>query len=281
MQETKFAVGGVATFWSVGEWTSLAILKDKLEAAGLGKFTPQPRTPAACLRDALEEMFKADRSILVRPLTTKDGFAVVDETRGDEVNSYSHICSARISPDTMQITLKPYSHQRAAELAEGFNKYLGLLRCSQVSLALVTILDSLGGIRLRPTGALYSIPAQHIPQWQEACAAVEASGANGKPNCVYLLRYPMDADAMRAVKDAVTEQVSDAATKLQAEVVSGELGERALHAREKLAVELRDKIALYEGILGETLESLRESLDVAEQATAAAILLASAQPVGV
>src|SRR5262249_51436552 len=151
-------------------------------------------------------------------------------------------------PATLQVRIAPYDFTLAQDLIERFNRQLGLLTPAQVSAGLVNLLGHLGGTRLRPTGAIYWLADDKLPVWQGAAAAVETSGV-GRPNAVYLIRHEMDAGAVRAVRDAIVQDVSSRAARLQEEVLKGELGERALLAREREAQELRDKIKLYENLL--------------------------------
>jgi hypothetical protein len=87
----------------------------------------------------------------------------------------------------------------------------------------------------------------------------------------------MDADAVRAVRDAVVAEVQAEASRIHDEVLSGELGGRALDTRRSRARELQEKISLYEHLLDVGLEGLHAAVDRADQAAAAAVLLASAQ----
>ena len=80
-------VGGAVTFWSLADWSDRARLRDAFDALGLAAFVPDPRPAPACLRDALEDVLGGPR-VLVRPLATRDGFAVVNEDRGAADNAY-------------------------------------------------------------------------------------------------------------------------------------------------------------------------------------------------
>jgi hypothetical protein len=143
----------------------------------------------------------------------------------------------------------------------------------------VRIVESLGGTRLRPSGAVYWIPGPKLDEWARAAEAVEQS-ADGRPSAVYLLRHRLDADAVRAVRDAVVTEVQAEANRIQTEVNSGELGGRALETRKRQAGELRDKVCLYEDILSIALSGLHQAIDEADQAAAMASLLISAEPAG-
>jgi hypothetical protein len=275
MVESSIRIGGAVVFWTISEWTARITLRDGLDAAGFGKYAPEQRPPAGALKDALEQVFGGPAT-LIRPLKTRDGFTVVTEERGENGNAYHNSLVARMDARTFQITFTPLD-SRASAIVDAFNEHLGLLRAAQVSAALVSILDATGATRLRPGGALYWLPAYRLNEWRDVVRAVEASGV-GRPHCVYTLRHPMDADAVRAVRDAIVAEVSTEAARIDREIIAGGLGERALESRRAQAEELRRKIAEYEELLGGGLEALHVAVDRAEQAACKAMILAAAVP---
>src|SRR5262249_17333250 len=133
--------------------------------------------------------------------------------------------------------------------------------------------------RRPPAGGLSWRPARQLDEWPRAVSAVE-SAAEGKPSTVYVLRHRLDADAVRAVRDAIVAEVQAESARIHDEVVGGELGSRALETRRSEAGQLRQKIALYEGLLNVGLEGLYHAVDRAAPAAAAAVLLGSAQANG-
>jgi hypothetical protein len=163
------------------------------------------------------------------------------------------------------------------KVQDAYRKQLGLLHGSQVSACLVKLVESLGGTRLRPSGAIYWLPGPRVDDWQHIAGEVEKAGQD-RPNAVYLLRHRMDADAVRAVRDAVVAEVQAESARIHSEVMAGDLGDRALETRRTQAGELRRKVLLYEELLDVGLQGLHQAVDTADQAAAAAILLASAQP---
>lgn len=277
MISTNVRIGGSTTFWTIGEQTRRSALLAGYTAVGFEKYTPEPRPPSGALHDALRQCLGGPR-VLIRPLDDKDGFTVVEEVRGTSRNSYTNTLTAKINPKTLQIEFTPFD-DRATAIVGAFNTSLGMLKPAQVSASLVNILDFLGGTRLRPTGAIYWLPEHRLEQWRQVVAVVESAGV-GRPNAVYLLHNLMDADAVRAVRDAIVADVSSEAERIHKEVIEGELGERALENRRTQAEDLRQRIALYEELLGVGLASLTEAVDRADQAAATAALLASAQAVG-
>jgi hypothetical protein len=217
---------------------------------------------------------------MVRPTKEKDGFCVVEEERREMAlggNSYQVVLTARIDFNTSFIWFDPID-DRAQKIVESYNEHLGLLRSAQISSALVAILDDLGGTRLRPTGGVYWLPESKVDAWAEIGHVIEGAG-HGVVNAVYLIRHDLDADAVRAVRDAIVVEVSAEASRINQEVMEGNLGERALEHRKDQALGLRSKIELYEELLDCGLESLRKAVDETEQTVATAALMASAAAV--
>jgi hypothetical protein len=277
MPESHIDIGGAVVFWSLAEWTDRERLHAGLEPLALGHFVPEPRAATACLKDALDEVLGGPRT-LIRPLARRDGFAVVQEQRGEQGNVYCQELLARVvegngAPCPEFIP----GDDRAVKVLESYRRQLGLLHTTQVSAALVKLVESLGGTRLRPSGAIYWLPGHRLDGWQKAAGVFEQAGRGG-PSAVYLLRHNMDADAVRAVRDAVVAEVQAEARRIHDEVLTGELGGRALEHRQAQAAELRDKVLLYEELLDIGLQGLHQAVDRADQAAAAAVLLASAQP---
>jgi hypothetical protein len=271
--------GGAVIFWTLAEWSSRDRLQDGFAAAGLDKFVPEPRPPAPALKAALEEVLGGPR-MLVRPLARRDGFTVVLEDRGEDANIYAPVLLARIEGTNGDV--RPVFHpddEQAQKVRDAYRRQLGLLHLSQVSTALVAVLDDLKGTRLRPSGGLYWLPERKLADWHPAALAAEEA-AEGKPSAVHILRHRLDAAAVRAIRDAIVAEVLTEATRMHDEIVSGELGERALESRRAQLGQLREKIALYEELLQVGLGGLFQAVDRTEQAAAAAVLIASAQTNG-
>lgn len=274
MVESKgLKVGGLMTWWNCARFVRRQELRDGLEALGLGKHAPEPRTPPAALRSALEEVFPA-RTHSVEPLKRRDAFEVVEITRGEERNTFTHSLWVGIDKDE-SVEVKPFDMVTATRIVEAYNRHLGLVTANTVTQSLLGVLGSLQGTSLRERGALYWLPDSCIEEWRSVARVVENAPTRGGSTRVYLVRHEMDADAVRAVRDAITDEVRQATEKIHKDVLSGELGERALTHRQLEADELRAKIGLYEDMLNVGLGSLRADLDKAEEAATAARLLIS------
>lgn len=276
MVESHLDVGGAVVFWSLAEWSDRDRLAALFSPLGLEALVPEPRPAPACLRAALEEVLGGPR-VLVRPLASKDGFAVVREDRGLAANLYATDLTARVTGDPPAPTFDPWDG-RAPRIEAAYRTHMGRVSAAQLSSTLVRVVESLGGTRLRPSGAIYWVPGPRLDEWADVAKAVERA-ADGRPSSVYLLRHRLDRDAVRAVRDAVVSEVQAEADRICAEVNTGELGGRALEARKKQAAELRSKVLLYEDLLAVGLQGLHTAVDAADQAAAtAALLLGSSAP---
>ena len=211
MVERDLAAGGAVTFWSLAEANDRPRLERAFATLGLEPFVPEPRPAPACLRDALEDVLGGPR-VLVRPLATRDGFAVVNEDRGTVDNAYSTRLVARVR-DGRVPTFDPWTPD-APRVAEAYEHQLGRVPGHQLSAALVKVVEHLGGTRLRPGGAIYWVPGPRVEDWARIAEAAERA-AEDRPSAVYVLRHRLDADAVRAVRDAVVAEV-------QAEAVAGD-----------------------------------------------------------
>lgn len=279
MVESHLDVGGAVTFWSLAEWSDRRRLADEFHLINLAGFVPDPRPPAAALREALEGALGEPR-VLVRPLASKDGFAVVREDRGLAANRYQTEFTARVMPGAPpSLAFDPWDG-RAARVEEAYTRQAGRVPAGQLSACLVRVVESLGGTRLRPSGAVYWVPGPRLADWADVAQAVERA-ADGRPSAVYVLRHRLDADAVRAVRDAVISEIQAEAERISDEVAAGDLGGKALQTRKKQAADLRARVLLYEDLLSLGLASLHRAVDQADQAAAtAALLLAARGPAG-
>jgi hypothetical protein len=261
-------VGGLVTFWQIAEWTEHALLQAGLTDAGFGDFVPPTRAPVTALKDALTDVLGGPR-VLVRPLS-KDGFVVVREDRGEEDNQYTTLMQAKVGDNV--ILYKPLN-DKALAVTESYNRHIGYVSAGSVAGCLVKIMDSLGKTTLRESGGLYWLPDSQLSKWEAVAKATEAAVAKGNTR-IYFLRHLMDADACRAIRDAVQTEILAEAQRLEAELMDStvELGERALSHRGRLCIDLKARIVSFEELLGESLASLRQAVDGVETALAAAAL---------
>ena len=276
MIEGRLDVGGAVVFWTLADGTDRCKLCDGFAPLGLESFVPEPRPASAVLKDALEETLGGPR-VLVRPLAARDGFAVVIEDRGTIDNTYVTSLVARVNGDPAEITFEPLD-ERASRVIDQFHLQSQRISGSQLSAALVKVVENLGGTRLRPTGAIYWVPGHKLEEWSAVAHAVEAA-STGKPSAVYVIQHKLDTEAVRAVRDAIITEVQSEAKRIVEDVHTGDLGGRALETRRSQAASLREKVLLYEDLLSVGLANLHDVVDAADQAAATASLLLASESV--
>jgi hypothetical protein len=266
---------GLVVFWSLAEFTDRTALKAAWDASGFDDYVPEPRANVSILKEALVEVFGGSRA-LVRPLATRNGFAVVREERGADENRYEPVLTAKVHDSGPPVYSGDSS--RAGEVTAAYHRHAGRVVTHQMASALVRILMGLGGTRLRPSGSVYWLPGDREVWWEKVVAGFEKSADSGK-SVGYAIRHDLDADAIVAVRDAIVHEVNTEAARLKQEILAGDLGERAVQTRKREAQDLKRKVSEYEHILGVGLTHLKNTLDTVDQADAtAALLLAAVDP---
>jgi hypothetical protein len=101
---------------------------------------PEPRPLTAALREALEQVLGGP-CVLVRPLSRRDGFAVVREERGEAGNGYEQELVPRVENETAvpALSVSAPSIDGAERVREVCVRLLGLLHATQISTALVNL----------------------------------------------------------------------------------------------------------------------------------------------
>lgn len=272
MQNTTFKSGGIVVFWSIGE-TCLKKLSDGLNKLAMEKFTPEPRTKFSALREALTQVYPGV-DYLVRPLANNAGYEVVDETRCSERNEFRHVATY-ILDDVYGVT-SPEDAARTFQVREQLATFSGLLSPISATRALVDMIAALRGTRIRESGAVYWLPDSSRQMWEQIAQVFEQSGQSR----LYTMTVGHDAGMVAAVLAAITNEITSEAAQMSHDIcLTGEdaLGVRALRSRKILALSLREKVKMYEGLIGAALPTLTASLEQVELAAAAAELQLSAQ----
>lgn len=276
MQRKQIQAEGIVTYWTTSD-----VRIDKLRKAILAidpkleKFIPEESTPMSALRRALEEVYP---KFLVRKLDRKvKGFAVVKEDRGQKENEYECLASGWFKDnDTFELQVPESEKEKAIRAA--YKGRRNVMPSNEVGMFLGRILEKyVGGVQLRPTGGIYWIPGPSINKWREIAEAFEGAAVSDQSLSVYVIRHAMDEDAIRAVHDALVNEVTIEANHINEQIISGELGARALKTREAESIGLIEKVTRYEKLLGQSLADVRKSLDTVKNAAAVAALAAATE----
>lgn len=265
MIEKPIRASGAVVFWNVAK-TDRERFTEHLERLGLSSFAPNEVTDYAALQHALarhidEHTTKSDAKhgrdkTIERKRRREDGVEVVDVERGDAAtkNYYTTDFAARVENGRV-IVSSGYAPQSA--LQRHFDEAKTVLSSASIGKSLIGVVGHLGGVSLRDSGGVYWLPAEALDTWRQVAAAVEGAAIDGKASAVYCVRTQMDDDTLRAVRDALTTEVLQKASDIQAEIETG-LGHDAMVNRREQAMRLLERVGDYEEILGTGLEMLKQ-----------------------
>lgn len=285
--DNALKLNGSVVYWSLAEYVNRQTLWDCWDGLRYGSAVPGARSPGACLLSALSDAVgmktlpwvrrQSGARWLIRPTRDVGHYEIVREVRGQGRNSYLHEYLVWID-ETNSIFVDPVTNDGLIlqeEVIRLFNSHLGLLTRGSVSSALGNLALGLKGVQLKPSTAFYWLPESALEIWKALTTGVVEASV-GKSCQFYRLQPAMDEESVRAVRDAISRQFLTRAREIEEEIVGGTLGQRALAARKMELGEMRDRVAVYEGLLSVGLDDLRSALESIEQGSAAGELLDSA-----
>lgn len=289
-EEVALRIGGANVFWSLGT-SQRAMIVSAFEAHGVKDYCPEPKTPEACLRHALATGITPEKGckVVVRPLEDKDkrGFAVHtmpkkcpdDCTDGRAI----HVVTATLPTEGDEfepsaITFLPSPDSKIVDaVSEEFNAAKHTFSVSAVGGALVKIVeDHLHGVTLKPKGHIYWIDKAYLPIWRFLATAIEACVVKDAESNIYAMPVIAGEEMVRAVGDALTNEINSEVARMEADVTSTEMTERVTERHVKKASALQKKVANYAECFGKPLTELQDMLQRAVSASAMATLKASA-----
>ena len=235
MQST-LQIGGAVVFWKLATRTDADKLAEGLTRIGLNDFSPDPRKPLALLREALGEVMERK---MIRPLGSKSGYEVVSETKGDDMNSYEHYASVKLDEGRMRFEgLTDDDERRIAACYLEFSAYI---TGQQIAEMLLKLVYKLGGVPLRPCGAIYWLPVDQLARWAEITAVVEQCAVKGESQ-LHCLQVQFDESAVRAVHEGIVADITASVDLITEQILSGDLKTRALDSKLHEATQLRAKV---------------------------------------
>lgn len=285
-QFTIKPIGGVV-FWSVSGNVQHSTLVNALEPLGLARIVPNPPTPESALRSAMlaycESILGATApvestfAVYPRKNPKENGFEAWMVNSKTDNNEVSYQFAASYDQETKGLkTEHGATWVDRTHLAELLSKELGAIDASAIGRMLADYCRELSAVTLRPTGGFYWLPESALAQWGEVTRII--AGASGAS--IYLIRHELDGSAITAVRDSLIREVTEASRLLIEQVKDGELGKRALNTRVGQALALRNKVADYERILGETMTTLRSGIDLAETTASSALAVLEDDEIG-
>ena len=275
MSNPSFSISGGVVFWSLGGGTDWQTLFDGLTSAGFQKECADRVTIPEALKSALLDLYGQKR-VLVRPLPSGNGYAVVDESASSlKTLEYNARVVAKWplavrNVSAQDIVVEQGSSDDRLRIYDAVQGQLDIAPHNKVAASLVAIVAALGGVPLKPNGGIYWIPERAMSRWASAVSAVERAGAG---NQVFTARTAMDDDAIRAVVSAVRTEIGTEIAALAEQALTGGDGKRSMSSRQAKAERLLARVTDYEQLLGVTLQELKDGI---ETATACVVSIAAA-----
>ena len=272
---------GAVVFWSASR-TSRDSLDDTLSGLGLSEYMPGERTDESALVWAIKHTLKRHRSegttfnVIPRKDRRSDGFEVQQVTHG-KVNRYRNLLSVSLDYIGKPRVFAGLDHDPANSLDlvdfEGYVQYhfkeaKAYVEGSAVGQMLVKLmLREFNGLTLKDTGGVYWVPNEALAK------LVALRGQLLNTVALDILENKPTVEAAAAFRRALTKEVESEVERLSGDIMEGDLGERALKGRSDRAAELITRVAAYEEILGETLQSLKDLASIPKQAAATALVM--------
>jgi len=261
-----FQTAGAAVWWELDGEVPHQVLEGLGEGLGLdpSKLPSKPSAEVA-LRRAMQTAGDR-RRMMVRPLTKRGAWALVDETRQGEDLTYNVELRARLEDGQLRLT--PDDHPRAAAVAATFDRAQRWLTASDISEWLIATARRLKAVPLRDRGGMYFIPQAQLAEWEQVRRALAAVS----DHTLYQMAALPTAEVIQAVLDGVEREAQAQIAEMDRELNEGEMGKRALASKAKACTGAAEKVRYYEGLLGRALPALHERLEGLQARLAAAAL---------
>lgn len=277
--ETPTLSTGCICWWRLSESTAYSSLRDAWSAEGLeDEDLPKPPSPAVALRRAMHAL-RDDARFLVRPLGHGRGFALVRESVTDGKLSHLTFLSAALNKVGQLVVtaenLDPMGEgyqRRAAQLQTAFDVQQDALSTEDVSAWLTRYMPKLDAVGLRDTGGVYFVPQGSVNQLEQVGRAFRVASAH----LIHRVPAMRSQDAVAAILDALEQEASNEAQRMEGELTEDTLGERGLRNRVNQCDALEQKLTRYEELLDGSLGGIRGRLAELRAGLAAAALLAMA-----
>ena len=268
MVETEIKFNGASVWWSLSDRTPERELREGFISIGLPELIPEKIENRQALKRALQSMYPEQRA-LIRPLKGIVGYALVRENADGAEMEYNQEVKALLAGNLL--LTDPPDYHWAPELRARYQDECGFVTAAKLGGALVKACRGLGGIPLRPRGGFYWIPEENMDRWRAVAKVAEDSHSG---NTISVMRTTADEESVDAICDALIHEVETNLSQIEEKLDSGDLGERALTTQKLEVTQLDAQVRKFEKILGRTLDSLRDHVEVVEAHATMAVLAA-------
>ncbi len=267
--QDQVSTAGVVSFWHLSGVVRAEALQEAWAAEGLdSSHLPTLPTPRAALGRAVNEI--KERRQLVRVL--EDGWAFVSESERDGKLRYVQLGTVKLDVVGRLQFSDDTPGEIRVQVGNDYNRILFELSHQDITAWVTDQAKRLNGTALRDTGGVWYLPQAAVEEWRKIARVLrKVSG-----HLIYEIPALKSNEAIEAILAALSREAEDEAAAMEAQIVAGDLGSRALQTRQARATRLEQKLSSYEEALGRAMPELSVRLEGLRANLAAALLAAEA-----
>lgn len=268
---------GAIVLWRLQGETDASKLEAALKEAGLEALMPSLPSAAVALRRALRA--HESKHVLARALPN-GGYAMVRESPRESAEQpleYEVLLTVHVSSEGRLDFKHPFTVDTQTlvdSITEAAFENMLRLEASDTGSWLSRCVDVVKAVPLRDTGGVYFVPRETLPTWRKIVDALRGASHS------YGSEIPAlkSTDAIAAILDSLNREADAFLERVQEELSSavqekGGMGSRAVKTRLQRCEESMEKLAVYEKLLGVSLDSVRARVEGMQANLAAAVLV--------
>ncbi len=253
-------LAGASTWWQLSGVVDAKVIRAAGVAAGIDVGDmPADTTPKTAIRRACVD--QTSKRLMARSLSSGAWAMVREVERPGAMGKASDLdhqvvltCRVDNAGRTLLFSgLEEYAALRYS-IEQAYKTHLDQIDATDLSGWLVYTADRIRAVALRDRGGVYFIPRAALDTWRKVAGVLRTCVAGCD---VYELPTLRSDEAVRSIVAAVTREAESMSAELRAKMQDGELGARALHARQKDCDTLCQKLEEYENLLGTSLASVK------------------------
>jgi len=272
---------GAMVFWDAGP-VKASVLKDALDGAGLGGFYPSTSRQQWAIKEVLSDFCSASNlklkqhgnPVKISPLRTDvRGVEAVRQTKGESHNQHDFLLSitvndhgdvriAEINKDCFSMLVGRY-HLVEQAMTNSYRAKMEIMPTTMVSTCINNVLGSMGGTLCKQDGGLWFLPGDQIGFFEALAAEIMQGSSQLVVSSIKFPLKPTESSyrmvlaSIRREALAVTKTMNDAL----ADLAGSELRNDGISTRLRVLSELKNKVKLYEDLLGVTMTDVHQAVD--------------------
>ena len=266
MEHVSIPFDGSIVFFIPGR-TRLADMRHALAPYGLAGCAPKERTDRDALVAAIRQTHgQKDRIIQSRKQPRRNGVEMVAVERDPLHNAYTTDFGAKVLSGRV---VTDYGMADRTAIQDVFDQEKPILTAAMVGRTLTNVVESLRGVSLRP--GVYWLPRSVVNDFERIAQDVE-NVAIERDTRIVRVRFPLDETTARVVLEALQEEVQKEVTEIVTDLKVKRLDMEGITKRRERAEAVAEKVQEYAGLLGKSLDGLKNLTELAKNLACAAAL---------